>query len=188
MRLTPNQQVENDEQRSKSRQTFRAVFEGMEKHLYVAREVLYNGFVRVVDYMGDHEVICQAARVSYSRDTKSFQNDEGHGDTLTGDQAEQVLRYLKDASNCAYDHYEEMISETDADGKAKQGLACMNQPANIYTREDWKVLSVLSNSLFGVWSCFLTVVFKTETFNTTFDDFSANVEGRNTAASYAQFS
>ena len=216
MPVTPNQQAEIDEQRSQPKQTFRAVSEGMEKHLYVAHDVLDHGFVRVVDYMGDDEAICQAARVSYGRGTKSVQNDEGlirylmrhwhstpfemcevklhvklpvfvarqwirhrtanvneysarysildrefyipraedlaaqsvinnqgRGETLTGDQAEQVLKYLKDDANRAYDHYEEMISEIDADGNAKQGLARelarMNLPANIYTQWYWKV-------------------------------------------------
>jgi thymidylate synthase (FAD) len=39
--------------------------------------VLDHGFVRVIDYMGDDAAICQAARVSYGRGTKSVQNDEG---------------------------------------------------------------------------------------------------------------
>ena len=39
--------------------------------------VLDDGFVRVIDYMGDDAAICQAARVSYGKGTKSVQNDEG---------------------------------------------------------------------------------------------------------------
>ena len=185
MPLTPNQLSEIDKQRSKAKQTFRAVFEGIEKHLYLARDVLDYGFVRVVDYIGDDETICQAARVSYGRGTNSLQNDEGRDDTLTGDQAEQVLCYLKDDANRAYDHYEEMISDTDAEGNAKQGLACMNLPANIYTQWYWKVLSVLPDTLFEVRCYFSTVLFKTEIFITTFDNFSGNGEGRNTATSNA---
>jgi thymidylate synthase (FAD) len=38
---------------------------------------LDHGFVRVIDYMGDDAAICQAARVSYGKGTKSVQNDEG---------------------------------------------------------------------------------------------------------------
>ena len=49
----------------------------MEAHLYTAYPLLDHGFVRVVDYMGDDAAICQAARVSYGRGTKSVQNDEG---------------------------------------------------------------------------------------------------------------
>jgi thymidylate synthase (FAD) len=77
MPVTPEQQAEIDAQRSAPRQTLRAVSEGMERHLYTAYPVLDHGFVRVIDYMGDDSAICQAARVSYGKGTKSVQNDEG---------------------------------------------------------------------------------------------------------------
>ncbi|MDF1801854.1 FAD-dependent thymidylate synthase [Thalassovita sp.] len=77
MPVTPEQQAEIDALRSAPRQTLRAVSEGMESHLYTAYPVLDHGFVRVVDYMGDDAAICQAARVSYGKGTKSVQNDEG---------------------------------------------------------------------------------------------------------------
>nr|WP_111298700.1 FAD-dependent thymidylate synthase [Paracoccus saliphilus] len=77
MPLTPDQQAEIDSLRSTPRQTLRAVSEGMEQHLYVAHPVLDHGLVRVIDYMGDDAAICQAARVSYGKGTKSVQNDEG---------------------------------------------------------------------------------------------------------------
>lgn len=75
--VTPEQQAEIDNLRQSPRQTLRVVSEGMERHLYTAHPVLDHGFVRVVDYMGDDAAICQAARVSYGRGTKSVQNDEG---------------------------------------------------------------------------------------------------------------
>lgn len=75
--VTPEQQAEIDQLRQSPRQTLRVVSEGMERHLYTAHPVLDHGFVRVVDYMGDDAAICQAARVSYGRGTKSVQNDEG---------------------------------------------------------------------------------------------------------------
>ena len=70
MPVTPEQQADIDELRSKKNQTLRAVSVGMENHLYKAYSVLDHGFVRVVDYMGDDAAICQAARVSYGRGTK----------------------------------------------------------------------------------------------------------------------
>ncbi|RMC35384.1 FAD-dependent thymidylate synthase [Paracoccus alkanivorans] len=75
--VTPEQQAEIDNLRQSPRQTLRVISEGMERHLYTAHPVLDHGFVRVVDYMGDDAAICQAARVSYGRGTKSVQNDEG---------------------------------------------------------------------------------------------------------------
>lgn len=77
MTLTPEQQAEIDELRSSPSPTLRAVSDGIEKHLYKAIPVLDHGFVRVIDYMGDDAAICQAARVSYGKGTKSVQNDEG---------------------------------------------------------------------------------------------------------------
>jgi thymidylate synthase (FAD) len=77
MPLNPEQQAEIDELRANPQPTLRAVAPGMEKHLYRAAPVLDHGFVRVIDYMGDDAAICQAARVSYGRGTKSVQNDEG---------------------------------------------------------------------------------------------------------------
>ena len=77
MPLSPEQEAEIAEQRSTVRPTLRATSPGMEAHLYTAHPVLDHGFVRVVDYMGDDAAICQAARVSYGRGTKSVSNDEG---------------------------------------------------------------------------------------------------------------
>ena len=77
MSLTSEQQAEIDALRANPNQTLRTVSDGMEKHLYSAIPVLDHGFVRVIDYMGDDAAICQAARVSYGKGTKSVQNDEG---------------------------------------------------------------------------------------------------------------
>lgn len=77
MPLSSAQQSEIDEQRATPQLTLRAVAPGLEARLYKAEPVLDHGFVRVVDYMGDDAAICQAARVSYGRGTKSVQNDEG---------------------------------------------------------------------------------------------------------------
>ena len=77
MSLTADQEAEIQALRSNPRPTLRAVSEGMEAHLYCAHSVLDHGFIRVIDYMGDDAAICQAARVSYGKGTKSVQNDAG---------------------------------------------------------------------------------------------------------------
>ena len=211
MPVTPEQQADIDALRSEQNQTLRTVSVGMENHLYKVYPVLDHGFVRVVDYMGDDAAICQAARVSYGRGTKSVQNDEGlirylmrhwhstpfemcevklhvklpvfvarqwirhrtanvneysarysildrefyipepealaaqsvinnqgRGEVLTGEEAEKVLRLLKNDSAQTYDHYEQMISQEGQMGLARE-LARMNLPANIYTQWYWKV-------------------------------------------------
>ena len=77
MPLTPEHLAEIDALRQTAQPTLRAVSPGAEAHLYTAYPVLDHGFVRVIDYMGDDAAICQAARVSYGKGTKSVQNDEG---------------------------------------------------------------------------------------------------------------
>ncbi|MEM9582426.1 MAG: FAD-dependent thymidylate synthase [Pseudomonadota bacterium] len=77
MPISADQQAEIDAQRAHSSTTIRATVPGMEQHLYTAHEVLDHGFIRVIDYMGDDAAICQAARVSYGKGTKSVQNDTG---------------------------------------------------------------------------------------------------------------
>jgi len=77
MPLSPEQLAEIEALRSAPKPTLRAVSEGMEAHLYKAIPVLDHGFVRVIDYMGDDAAICQAARVSYGKGTKSVSNDAG---------------------------------------------------------------------------------------------------------------
>lgn len=211
MTLSTEQQAEIEDLRANPQPTLRAVSEGMEQHLYKAIPVLDHGFVRVIDYMGDDAAICQAARVSYGKGTKSVQNDEGlirylmrhwhstpfemceiklhvklpvfvarqwirhrtanvneysarysildrefyipardalaaqskvnnqgRGDALDGEEADRVLRYLRDDAMRAYDHYEEMIGTEGQQGLARE-LARMNLPANIYTQWYWKV-------------------------------------------------
>ncbi len=77
MSLTPEQQAEIDEARQTTRQTRRAVSEGIEARLYDPVPVLDHGFVRVVDYMGDDSAIVQAARVSYGQGTRATRDDAG---------------------------------------------------------------------------------------------------------------
>ena len=57
--------------------TRRATVPALEDMLGTALPVLDNGFVRVVDYMGDDAAIVQAARVSYGNGTKTPSDDRG---------------------------------------------------------------------------------------------------------------
>ncbi len=77
MPITPEQQAEIAEARSKAHPTLRAVSDGIEAQLYNAVPALDHGFVRVIDYMGDDAAIVQAARVSYGKGTKAARDDRG---------------------------------------------------------------------------------------------------------------
>ncbi|TNC71613.1 FAD-dependent thymidylate synthase [Rubellimicrobium roseum] len=210
MPLTPEQEAEIAALRDAPRPTLRPVADGMERHLHLVHPVLDHGFVRVVDYMGDDAAICQAARVSYGKGTKSVQTDEGlirylmrhwhstpfemceiklhvklpvfvarqwirhrtasvneysarysildrefyipapealaaqssvnnqgRGETLSDDEAQRVLGWLREDATQAYDHYESMISQEGQQGLARE-LARMNLPMNVYTQWYWK--------------------------------------------------
>ncbi len=77
MPLTPEQEQEIAAQRGTAHQTRRATVPALEEILFEAHPVLDHGFVRVIDYMGDHAAIVQAARVSYGRGTRRVSEDRG---------------------------------------------------------------------------------------------------------------
>ena len=61
--------------RAETHQTRRATVPELEAALFEPYPVLDQGFVRVVDYMGDDAAVVQAARVSYGRGTKKVSED-----------------------------------------------------------------------------------------------------------------
>ena len=65
------------ESRAASESTRRATVPALEEILYSPLAVLDQGFVRVVDYMGDDGAVVQAARVSYGRGTRKVSEDKG---------------------------------------------------------------------------------------------------------------
>ena len=65
------------ELREQSAPTRRAVVPALEEILYEPLPVLDQGFIRIIDYMGDDAAIVQAARVSYGRGTRSVRSDQG---------------------------------------------------------------------------------------------------------------
>lgn len=81
-RLSADQAAQVAAQREVSAPTHRAVSEAMERLLYQPVPVLDQGFVRVVDYMGDDHAVVQAARVSYGAGTRTVRSDAGLIDYL----------------------------------------------------------------------------------------------------------
>ncbi len=63
--------------RDEAHQTRRATVPALEEILYQPIPVLDQGFVRVVDYLGDDGAIVQAARVSYGKGTRTVSSDRG---------------------------------------------------------------------------------------------------------------
>ena len=77
MPLTPEQKAEIEALRKIQYTTRRATVPAIEEILYQPFDVLDNGFIRVIDYMGDDAAIVQAARGSYGRGTKQTRDDQG---------------------------------------------------------------------------------------------------------------
>lgn len=76
--MKPEQQFELEQALEQPLQlTKRPVSPGLEERMFRLMPVLNEGFVRVVDYMGDDAAIVQAARVSYGRGTRSVNDDRG---------------------------------------------------------------------------------------------------------------
>jgi len=77
MTLTAEALAEIAALRDAEQPTRRAVVPALEAILYEPLPVLDQGFIRVVDYMGDDAAVVQAARVSYGKGTKQVSTDRG---------------------------------------------------------------------------------------------------------------
>lgn len=77
MPLTAEAMAEIAEQRATEQPTRRTVVPPLEAILFEPLPVLDQGFIRIVDYMGDDAAVVQAARVSYGKGTKQVSNDQG---------------------------------------------------------------------------------------------------------------
>jgi thymidylate synthase (FAD) len=108
--------------------------------VFVARQWIRHRTANVNEYSARYSILDREFYIPAADDlaAQSNINNQGRGEALTGEEAQRVLEYLKgDAARC-YDHYEEMISQDDQQGLARE-LARMNLPANVYTQWYWKV-------------------------------------------------
>ncbi len=108
--------------------------------VFVARQWIRHRTANVNEYSARYSILDREFYIPRAEDlaAQSTTNNQGRGDSLTGEEAQRVLDYLRDDAMRAYDHYEEMISQDGQAGLARE-LARMNLPANIYTQWYWKV-------------------------------------------------
>ncbi|OYX27384.1 MAG: thymidylate synthase (FAD) [Rhodobacterales bacterium 32-66-7] len=113
--------------------------------VFVARQWIRHRTANVNEYSGRYSILDREFYIPAPEHlaAQSTVNNQGRGEVLQGEEAARVLDLLKSDANRAYDHYEAMLSTTDPNGDAQQGLARelarMNLPANIYTQWYWKV-------------------------------------------------
>jgi thymidylate synthase (FAD) len=126
--------------------------------IFIARQWIRHRTANVNEYSARYSILDKEFYIP-AKDQLSAQatnNRQGRGDLITGEQADEVLKILKDDAVRTYDNYEKMLNErfdgTIIDEK-KSGLARelarMNLTLNSYTQWYWKTdLLNLMNFLF----------------------------------------
>jgi thymidylate synthase (FAD) len=107
--------------------------------VFVARQWIRHRTANVNEYSARYSILDREFYIPAPEHlaAQSRVNNQGRGETLTGDEAARVLAILRADAGTAYDHYEAMLSQDGQQGLARE-LARMNLPANIYTQWYWK--------------------------------------------------
>jgi thymidylate synthase (FAD) len=116
--------------------------------IFVARQWIRHRTANVNEYSARYSILDREFYIPAPAQlaAQSAANRQGRGDVLTGAEAARVLDILKQDSTTAYDHYAEMLNESEAGetiDAEKQGLARelarMNLSLNFYTQWYWKI-------------------------------------------------
>jgi thymidylate synthase (FAD) len=126
--------------------------------IFIARQWIRHRTANVNEYSARYSILDKEFYIPAKEQlsAQATNNRQGRGDLITGEQADDVLKILKDDAVRTYDNYEKMLNErfdgTVIDEK-KSGLARelarMNLTLNSYTQWYWKTdLLNLMNFLF----------------------------------------
>jgi thymidylate synthase (FAD) len=116
--------------------------------IFVARQWIRHRTANVNEYSARYSILDREFYIPAPEQlaAQSVANRQGRGEVLTGAEAARVLNILKQDSTSAYDHYAEMLNESEAGERVdaeKQGLARelarMNLSLNFYTQWYWKI-------------------------------------------------
>lgn len=115
--------------------------------IFVGRQWIRHRMANVNEYSARYSILDREFYIPAPAQlaAQSTVNRQGRGDMLNGEEAETVLRLLRDDAARNYDHYAWMLNENEA-GEApdpdRQGLARelarMNLTLNTYTQWYWK--------------------------------------------------
>lgn len=108
--------------------------------VFVARQWIRHRTANVNEYSARYSILDREFYTPAPEHlaAQSSLNNQGRGESLPPEEAERVLRILRDDASRAYDHYEAMLSTEGQAGLARE-LARMTLPASIYTQWYWKV-------------------------------------------------
>ncbi len=108
--------------------------------MFVARQWIRHRTANVNEYSARYSILDREFYIPDRQHlaSQSSLNAQGRAEPLPGQEAERVLSILKSDSAAAYEHYEQMLSQEDQAGLARE-LARMNLPLNIYTQWYWKI-------------------------------------------------
>ena len=126
--------------------------------IFIARQWIRHRTANVNEYSARYSILDKEFYIPAKEQlsAQATNNRQGRGELITGQQADEVLKILKDDAVRTYDNYEKMLNER-FDGtiidKKKSGLARelarMNLTLNSYTQWYWKTdLLNLMNFLF----------------------------------------
>jgi len=107
--------------------------------IFVARQWIRTRTASTNEYSGRYSILDREFYLPAPEHLaqQSTINNQGRGETLTPEQAKQVLLLLSLGAEQAYNDYEEMI---DPEGiNLARELARMNLPVNFYTQWYWKI-------------------------------------------------
>lgn len=116
--------------------------------IFVARQWIRHRTANVNEYSARYSILDNEFYVPAPAHlaVQSKTNRQGRGEVLTGENADRILKMLREDSLQAYRHYQDMLNEDengnplieDRPGLARE-LARMNLPINFYTQWYWKV-------------------------------------------------
>ena len=126
--------------------------------IFIARQWIRHRTANVNEYSARYSILDKEFYIPAKEQlsAQSTINRQGRGNVITGDQADEVLKILKDDATRTYDNYEKMLNEKfdgtvideNKAGLARE-LARMNLTLNSYTQWYWKTdLLNLLNFLF----------------------------------------